>query len=234
MSGHDEHDHDHHDDERDHDHDHDEHSDIPPDVALRAKALQSLLVEKGLIQQENIDRIIEAFEHRVGPHLGAKLVARAWVDPAFRQRLLTDGIAAASELGIGGFTHGARLVVVENSAQVHNVVVCTLCSCYPIPVLGLPPVWYKSAPYRSRAVMDPRGVLAEFGTELDPTTEVQVWDSNSEVRYLVLPQRPANTDGLSEEQLAALVGRNAMIGVEPARVPESAGGTGAGASAAPA
>ncbi|MFN0026998.1 MAG: nitrile hydratase subunit alpha [Acidimicrobiales bacterium] len=212
MSDHD-HDHDHP------NHDHPDHADIPPDVALRARALQSLLLEKGLIQQENIDRIIEAFEHRVGPHLGAKLVARAWVDVGFRERLLADGIAAAAELGIGGFTHGARLVVVENTQQVHNVVVCTLCSCYPIPVLGLPPVWYKSAPYRSRAVMDPRGVLDEFGTHVAPETEVRVWDSNSEVRYLVLPQRPDGTEDLSEEQLAALVGRNAMIGVEPARQP---------------
>ncbi len=207
--------------DHDHDHDHDDHSDIPPDVALRAKALQSLLVERGLIQQENIDRIIEAFEHRVGPHLGAKLVARAWVDPHFRDRLLADGIAAAAELGIGGFTHGARLVVVENTERVHNVVVCTLCSCYPIPVLGLPPVWYKSAPYRSRAVMDPRDVLAEFGTRLDPDTEVRVWDSNSEVRYLVLPQRPAGTDAFTEDQLAALVSRNAMIGVEAAHGPDA-------------
>jgi nitrile hydratase alpha subunit len=216
-------DHDHNHDDHDHDHDHDDHSDIPPDVALRARALQSLLVEKGLIKQEDIDRIIESLEHRVGPHLGARLVARAWVDPAFKDRLLADGIAAAAELGIGGFSHGARLVVVENTDQVHNVVVCTLCSCYPIPVLGLPPVWYKSAPYRSRVVMDPRGVLAEFGTEVDPHVGVQVWDSNSEVRYLVLPQRPAGTDEFSEEQLAALVGRNAMIGVEPAHRPDTVG-----------
>ncbi len=214
------HNHDPNDDHND-DHDHDDHSDIPPDVALRAKALQSLLVEKGLIDPASIDRIIEAFEHRVGPHLGARLVARAWTDSAFRERLLAEGTVAASELGVGGFTHGARLVVVENTAEVHNVVVCTLCSCYPIAVLGLPPVWYKSAPYRSRVVMDPRGVLAEFGTDVAPTVEVRVWDSNSEVRYLVLPQRPPGTDGLSEEQLAALVGRNAMIGVEAVPPPQA-------------
>ncbi len=213
-------DHDHNHDHND-DHDHDDHSDVPPEVALRAKALQSLLLEKGLIDQASVDRIIEAYEHRIGPHLGAKVIARAWTDAAYRQRLLADGIGAVEELEIGGWRHGTRLVTVENTAEVHNVVVCTLCSCYPIQLLGLPPVWYKSAPYRSRVVMDPRGVLAEFGTDVAPTVEVRVWDSNSEVRYLVLPQRPPGTDGLSEEQLAALVGRNAMIGVEVVPPPQT-------------
>ncbi|MFN0089436.1 MAG: nitrile hydratase subunit alpha [Acidimicrobiales bacterium] len=213
---------DHHDhDDHDHDHDHD-HADVPSEAALRAKAVYSLLVEKGLIDPDSVDRVVEAFEHRIGPHLGAKLVARAWVDPAYRARLLADGTAAAEELGVGGWRHGARLVVVENTETVHNVVVCTLCSCYPLQALGPPPVWYKSAPYRSRVVRDPRGVLAEFGTEVPAGAEVRVWDSNSEVRYLVLPQRPAGTAGLDEEALAALVGRNAMIGVERAKAPASA------------
>ena len=217
MSGEDHHDHDHdHHDHSDHDH-----SDVPSDVALRAKALFSLLADKGIVDPDGVDRIVEAYEHRVGPHLGAKVVARAWVDEGYRQRLLADGTAAVQELGIGGWRDGSRLVAVENRADVHNVVVCTLCSCYPLPLLGVPPVWYKSAPYRSRVVMDPRGVLAEFGTEVDPGVEVRVWDSNSEVRYLVLPERPAGTEGMSEEDLAALVGRNAMIGVE--RVTVAAG-----------
>ena len=231
----DHHDHDHHDHHDHHhdDHDHDGHSDVPAEVALRAKALQSLLIEKGLIEADSVDRIVEAYETRIGPHLGAKVVARAWVDDAFRARLLADGTAAAESLGIGGWRHGARLVAVENTPEVHNVVVCTLCSCYPLPLLGPPPVWYKSAPYRSRVVMDPRSVLAEFGTEVDPDVEVRVWDSNSEVRYLVLPQRPAGTEELSEAQLQELVGRNAMIGVERARQPStsSTGTTSTGAGA---
>lgn len=218
------HDHDHH-DHHDHDHDdhggHDDHdhSDVPSEVALRAKALYSLLVDKGLLEPGSVDRIVEAYEERIGPHLGAKLVARAWVDDDYRRRLLDDGNTAAEELGVGGFRHGARLVVVENDDEVHNVVVCTLCSCYPMNVLGPPPVWYKSAPYRSRVVMDPRGVLAEFGTSVPDGTEVRVWDSNSEVRYLVLPQRPAGTQDFDEAELAALVGRNAMIGVEKVTAP---------------
>ncbi|MEZ5231885.1 MAG: nitrile hydratase subunit alpha [Acidimicrobiales bacterium] len=219
----DHHDHDHDDhDHHDHDHEGHEHSDVPSEVALRAKALYSLLVDKGLLEPGSVDRIVEAYEERIGPHLGAKLVARAWVDDSYRTRLLTDGNAAAEELGVGGFRHGARLVVVENTEDVHNVVVCTLCSCYPMNVLGPPPVWYKSAPYRSRVVMDPRGVLAEFGTSVPDGTEVRVWDSNSEVRYLVLPERPAGTQDFDEEELAALVGRNAMIGVETVRVPSGA------------
>jgi nitrile hydratase len=215
---HDEHD-GHHDHDGQHDHDGHEQSDVPSEVALRAKALYTLLVDKGLVAADSIDRIVDAYEHRIGPHLGAKVVARAWVDEDFRRRLLEDATAAVAELGIGGFRHGARLVAVENTDEVHNLVVCTLCSCYPGQLLGPPPVWYKSAPYRSRAVMDPRRVLAEFGTTVPDGTEVRVWDSNSEVRYLVVPQRPAATEDLDEEALAALVGRNAMIGVERAKAP---------------
>jgi nitrile hydratase len=205
-----------------HEHEHD-HADVPSEVALRAKALSSLLVEKGIVAQDAIDRIIEGLEHRVGPHLGAALVARAWVDPAFKSALLADGNAAAASMGITGFREGMRLVAVENTALVHNVVVCTLCSCYPIPVLGLPPVWYKSAPFRSRAVMEPRAVLSEFGTSVPDSVEVRVWDSNSEVRYLVVPERPAGTEELDETQLAGLVTRNAMIGVERAKSPAPLG-----------
>ena len=182
------------------------------DVEIRVKALESLLVEKGLIDQAAVDALIDTYEHKVGPRNGARVVARAWVDPAYRQRLLTDGTSAIRELGYSGI-QGEDMVVVENSPQVHNVLVCTLCSCYPWPTLGLPPVWYKSAPYRSRVVSDPRGVLREFGTELAEDTEVRVWDSTSEVRFMVLPERPAGTDGMSEEDLAALVTRDAMIGV---------------------
>ena len=201
----------------DHDHaDHADHADVPSDVALRAKALQSLLVEKGIVEQETIDRFIEAYEHRIGPHLGARLVARAWTDAEFLELLRRDGNAAALSLDIPGLRHGARLIAVENDAKVHNLVVCTLCSCYPTTVLGMSPVWYKSAPFRSRAVRDPRGVLAEFGTVVADDVEVRVWDSNSEVRYIVVPQRPTGTDAFNEEQLAALVSRNAMIGVERA------------------
>ena len=182
------------------------------DVEIRVKALESLLVEKGRIDQAAVDALIDTYEHKVGPRNGARVVARAWVDPAYRQRLLTDGTSAIKELGYSGI-QGEDMVVVENSPQVHNVLVCTLCSCYPWPTLGLPPVWYKSAPYRSRVVSDPRGVLREFGTELAEDTEVRVWDSTSEVRFMVLPERPAGTDGMSEEDLAALVTRDAMIGV---------------------
>jgi nitrile hydratase len=191
-------------------------------------------VPSELVPQEAIDRIVDTLEHRVGPHLGAKLVARAWVDPAFKQQMLADGTAAAAAMGITGFREGMRLVAVENTANVHNVVVCTLCSCYPIPVLGLPPVWYKSAPFRSRVVMEPRAVLAEFGTSVGDTVEVRVWDSNSEVRYLVVPERPAGTEELDEAQLAGLVTRNAMIGVERANAPAplGAGVPGGGAGAA--
>ena len=198
-----------------------EHSDVPGDLALRAKALQSLLVEKGIVDEATIDRVIEAYEHRFGPHLGAAVVARAWVDPEFRSALLDDGTSAVDDMDLRTRV-GARLVALENTDQVHNLVVCTLCSCYPSTLLGLPPAWYKSAPYRSRAVLEPRAVLAEFGTEIDDDVEVRVWDSNSEVRYLVVPQRPGGTEGWGEEQLAELVTRNAMIGVERAREPEAA------------
>jgi nitrile hydratase subunit alpha len=182
------------------------------DVEIRVKALESLLLEKGLIDQAAVDALIDTYEHKVGPRNGARVVARAWVDPDYKQRLLSDGTSAIAELGYSGI-QGEDMVVVENTPDVHNVLVCTLCSCYPWPTLGLPPVWFKSAPYRSRVVSDPRSVLQEFGTELAPETEVRVWDSTSEVRFMVLPERPAGTDGMSEEALAALVTRDAMIGV---------------------
>jgi nitrile hydratase len=180
-------------------------------MALRVKALESLLVEKGLVDPAALDAIVDHFEHNVGPRNGARVVAKAWSDPAFLERLRTNATAAIAELGYSG-GQGEHMVVVENTPDVHNVVVCTLCSCYPWPVLGLPPVWYKSAPYRSRVVIDPRGVLDEFGTELPADTEVRVWDSTAEIRYLVLPQRPSDTDGLDEDALAALVTRDGMIG----------------------
>ena len=192
-------------------HEHD-HQAVPSDPALRVKALESLLVEKGLVDRAALDALVDAYEHKIGPRNGARVVARAWSDPAYKQRLLTNADAAIAEMGYGGF-QGEHMVVVENSAQVHNLVVCTLCSCYPWPVLGLPPVWYKSAPYRSRAVIDPRGVLREFGLELPEDVEVRVWDSTAEVRYLVLPERPAGTEGMNGEALAALVTRDAMVGV---------------------
>jgi nitrile hydratase len=178
----------------------------------RVTALEELLVEKGIIDRNVIDDIVEHFEHELGPMNGAKVVARAWVDPEYKQRLLTDGTAAIAELGFGG-PEGDHMVIVENTPSVHNVIVCTLCSCYPWPVLGLPPRWYKSPPYRSRMVREPRVLLREMGCAVDDGTEIRVWDSSAEVRYLVLPARPDGTDGLSEEQLAALVTRDSMIGV---------------------
>jgi nitrile hydratase len=187
-------------------------------VALRVKALESLLIEKGLVDPAALDELIETYEHKIGPHHGARVVARAWSDPEFKQWLLRDATAAIGSLGYSG-RQGEHMRVVENTAQVHNLVVCTLCSCYPWPVLGLPPVWYKSPPYRSRAVADPRGVLAEFGTELPDEVEIRVWDSTSEVRFMVLPERPRGTEGWSEAALAKLVTRNAMIGVARARTP---------------
>ena len=187
------------------------HQAVPSALALRVKALESFLVEKGLVDRAALDTLIDAYEHKIGPRNGARVIARAWVDPAYKQRLLTNADAAIAELGYGGM-QGEHMVVVENTPKVHNLIVCTLCSCYPWPVLGLPPVWYKSAPYRSRAVIDPRGVLREFGLDL-PDVEVHVWDSTAELRYLVLPERPAGTESLSEEQLAALVTRDAMVGV---------------------
>jgi len=180
-------------------------------MALRVKALESLMIEKGLVDPAALDAIVDHFEHKVGPRNGARVVARAWTDPAYKARLLEDATAAIAELGFTG-RQGEHMVVVENTPAVHNLVVCTLCSCYPWPVLGLPPVWYKSAPYRSRAVIDPRGVIAEFGTVLPEEVAVRVWDSTAEVRYLVLPERPAGTGDLDEAALAALVTRDGMIG----------------------
>jgi nitrile hydratase len=190
------------------DHDHQE---LPSDPALRTMALESLLVEKGLVDPAALDALIDTYEHKIGPRNGARVIARAWVDPEFKRRLLADATSAIAELGYvsQGREH---LVVLENTPERHNLVVCTLCSCYPWPVLGLPPVWYKSAPYRSRAVIDPRGVLREFGVEIGEDVEIRVWDSTSEMRYLVLPERPAGTEHMSEAQLAELVTRDAMIG----------------------
>lgn len=201
-------------------HDH-VHQVIPSDPALRVKALESLLVEKGLVDRASLDALVDTYEHKVGPRNGARVVARAWTDPAYKQRLLENGAAALAELGYSG-EQGADIRVVENTPKVHNMIVCTLCSCYPWPVLGLPPVWYKSAPYRSRTVIDPRGVLHEFGTELAEDVEVRVWDSTAEERYLVLPERPSGTEALNEEALAALVTRDSMIGV--AKVTSPPGG----------
>ena len=195
----------------DHDHDHD-HQALPSDFALRVKSLESLLVEKGLVDQKALDVLVDSYEHKIGPRNGARVVARAWSDSAYKQRLLADADSAIHELGYGGM-QGEHMVVVENTPRVHNLVVCTLCSCYPWPVLGLPPVWYKSAPYRARAVIDPRGLLRDLGFEVSPDVEVRVWDSTAEIRYLVLPERPAGTDGMSEEALAELVTRDSMVGV---------------------
>ena len=182
------------------------------ELELRTRALESLLVERGLISTDAVDAVVEYYEHDVGPQNGARVIARAWVDPAYRERLLRDGSGAIGELGYGG-VEGGHMVVVENTPDVHNVIVCTLCSCYPWPVLGLPPTWYKSEAYRARVVAEPRSVLSELGLELAPEVELRVWDSSAEIRYLVLPQRPEGTDGLGEEQLAALVTRDSMIGV---------------------
>ncbi|MEO8925673.1 MAG: nitrile hydratase subunit alpha [Caulobacteraceae bacterium] len=194
------------------DHPHDHGQEPPSDLALRVKALESLLVNKGLVDPAALDAIVETYEHKVGPRNGARVVARAWTDPAYRARLLDDATVAIAELGFGG-RQGEHMIVVENTARIHNLIVCTLCSCYPWPVLGLPPVWYKSSPYRSRAVIDPRGVLAEFGLALGEEVEIRVWDSTAEVRYLVLPERPDGAEVLDEDALAALVTRDAMIGV---------------------
>src|ERR1700742_3787194 len=194
----------------DHDHHHD-HQVVPSDPALRTKALESLLVEKGLVDRAALDALVDAYENKIGPRNGARVVARAWVDPAYKERLVNNALAAIAELGYGG-AQGEHMVVVENSPSVHNLVVCTLCSCYPWPVLGLPPVWYKSSAYRSRAVIDPRGVLKDFGLTLDEGVAVRVWDSTAELRYLVLPERPPGTEALDEDALTALVTRDAMIG----------------------
>src|ERR1700741_991012 len=197
-------------------HDHSQQT-VPSDVALRVKALESLLVEKGLVDPAALDALIDTYEHKTGPRNGARVVARAWVDPAYRERLLSDATAAIAELGYTGGP-GEHMIVLANSPKVHNLVVCTLCSCYPWPVLGLPPVWYKSAPYRSRAVIDPRGVLKEFGTQLAEDCEVQVWDSTAELRYLVLPERPAGTENMTEGELAGLVTRDARTGAAKGRL----------------
>jgi nitrile hydratase subunit alpha len=194
-------------------HDHGAHHPAPPSaIDARVRALESLLTERGLVSPDAIDRVVSAYENDIGPLNGARAVARAWVDPDFKHRLLENATAALRELEIGGL-QGEHMVAVENTPTTHNVVVCTLCSCYPWPVLGLPPVWYKSPPYRSRMVKEPRAVLAEFGLRLDSSVEVRVWDSVAELRYFVLPERPRGTEGMSEEELAKLVTRDAMIGV---------------------
>jgi nitrile hydratase len=203
---------------RDHDHDHG----ARPDLALRVEALESLLAEKGFLDPTHVDAIVRHYEEDVGPMNGARVVARAWVDPGYKARLLADGTAAIAELGFGG-PQGEYMVVLENTPAVHNVVVCTLCSCYPWPVLGLPPAWYKSPAYRSRIVREPRAVLREMGLALPESVEIRVWDSSSEVRYLVLPEKPAGTEHLSEEALRPLVTRDAMIGVARADAPGEAG-----------
>jgi len=203
----------------DHGHEHGHHHREPESVlSLRVRALESLLVERKLVSSEAVDRIVSAYEQDIGPHNGAKVVARAWLDPAYKQRLLADGTAAIGELGFGG----VDLKVVENRPGVHNMVVCTLCSCYPHALIGLPPVWYKSFEYRSRAVREPRVVLREFGVDLPESVEIRIWDSSAELRYLVLPERPAGTEGLSEAELAGLVTRDAMIGVAVVRSPAPA------------
>ncbi|MEE9158562.1 MAG: nitrile hydratase subunit alpha [Gammaproteobacteria bacterium] len=203
--------------------DHDQHyTEVPSDPALRVKALESLLVEKELVDPAALDALVDTYENKVGPRNGARVVARAWVDLAYKQRLLDDGTAAIAEFGYSG-GQGEKLTVVENTPSVHNVIVCTLCSCYPWPVLGLPPTWYKSAAYRSRTVIDPRGVLSEMGLDLPNDVEVRVWDSNAASRYFVLPERPKGTESMSEADLAALVTRDAMIGVAKVAVPSLGG-----------
>lgn len=197
---------------------HKKHTAPQSEVAVRAKALEALLVEKGLVDPAAMAAVVDYYEHKVGPHNGARVVARAWVDPAYRQRLLQDGTAAIAEFGYSG-VQGEDMVVVENTPAVHNMVVCTLCSCYPWPTLGLPPNWYKAPAYRSRAVSDPRGVLREFGVALPESVEVRVWDSNAELRYMVLPMRPPGTEALGEAQLAELVTRDSMIGTGLPKAP---------------
>ena len=198
----------------DHEHDHDREEGSPlTETALRVRALESLLVDKGLVDPKTLDALIDTYETKVGPRNGARVVAKAWRDPTYKARLLADATEAIAELGYIG-RQGEDMVALENSPKIHNMVVCTLCSCYPWPVLGLPPVWYKSGPYRSRAVIDPRGILRELGVAVGEDTEIRVWDSTAELRYLVLPERPAGTDGWSEDELAEIVTRDSMIGVE--------------------
>jgi nitrile hydratase len=189
--------------------DHDHGSELS-EMQVRVRALETILTEKGYVDPKALDFIIDAYETKIGPHIGARIVAKAWADPDFKRRLIADATAAVGSLGFAG--RATHLIAVENTPRLHNMVVCTLCSCYPWPVLGLPPVWYKSSAYRSRAVIDPRGVLAEFGTELAGEIEVRVWDSTAELRYLVIPERPAGTEGLDEAALAALVTRDGMVG----------------------
>jgi nitrile hydratase len=203
-----------------HHHDHDDHSHLS-EIELRVRALESILVEKGYVDPAAIDALVETYEVKVGPRNGARVVAKAWADAAYREWLRTDATAAIASLGFIG-RQGEHMVAVENTPEQHNMVVCTLCSCYPWPVLGLPPVWYKSAPYRSRAVLDPRGVLAEFGVNLPETTRIRVWDSTAEIRYLVIPMRPEGTDDMGEEALSELVTRDSMIGTGLALRPEAA------------
>ncbi len=202
-----------------HDHDHD-HSEMS-EVVSRVRAIETILVGKGYVDPAALDLIVETYETKIGPRNGARVVARAWTDTDFRERLLADATSAVAELGYSG-RQGEHLVAVENTPARHNMVVCTLCSCYPLPILGLPPVWYKSPAYRSRAVIDPRGVLAEFGVSLPPATEIRVWDSTAELRYLVVPERPAGTEGWDEDRLAAIVTRDSMIGTGLPRI-EGAG-----------
>ena len=202
-------------------HEHDHHASSLSEMEVRVRALESILLEKGYVDLKALDALIEQYETKIGPRNGAKVVARAWTDAEYKARLLTDSTAAIAELGFSG-RQGEHMVALENTDAVHNLVVCTLCSCYPWPVLGLPPVWYKAAPYRSRAVIDPRSVLADFGLTLPAETEIKVWDSTSEVRYLVLPQRPEGTDGWSEERLATLVTRDSMIGTGLPKSPSEA------------
>ena len=218
----DHHDHPHHHNDHDHDHDHSHLSEMD----VRVRALQSLLVEKGYLDPAALDVIIETYEHQVGPHNGARVVARAWSEPEFHDWLMRDATAAIASMGYTG-RQGEHMVAVANTPQMHHMVVCTLCSCYPWPVLGLPPVWYKSAPYRSKAVMDPRGVLADFGVQVGDAVTLRVWDLTAEVRYLVVPMRPAGTDGWTQEQLAALVTRDSMIGTGMALPPSTAAGAAA-------
>jgi len=208
-----------HDHDHDHDHDGHHHPLEQSEVELRQQALEALLAEKGLVSTDAIDAVVSYYENDVGPQNGARVIARAWVDPAYKARLLTNGTAAIAELGYGG-EQGQTMVVVENTPDLHNVIVCTLCSCYPWPVLGLPPTWYKSAPYRARVVAEPRAVLLEFGLELPAETQIRIWDSTAEVRYLVMPERPPGTDGWTEDELADLVTRDSMIGTARALEPE--------------
>jgi len=201
-----------------HDHQH-EHQAVPNDPTLRVKSIESLLVEKGLVDPAALDAVIDTYEHKVGPHNGARVIARAWVDPAYKKRLLADTPAAIAEISGIQPSQGEHIMAVENGPKVHNLIVCTLCSCYPFTLIGLPPVWYKSAAYRSRAVIDPRGVLREFGLEIPEESEVRVWDSTAELRYLVIPERPAGTEKMSEDELANIVTRDSMVGTAKVSLP---------------